>query len=393
MVVSASKTPEDAMDVAGSVAVVTGEELRRTGARTLQDALQNVVGVEAAGGSDGGPRFPNLGMWGLKEFDALLVTVDGVPAGGPFNPSLAQIPIEDIDRIEIVKGPQGTLYGVSAFAGMVQVFTRRGKNTSVNLGLGSWNDKHGSISLEQHEGNGILRLAGSMFRDNGFQDGTGSSVDRLVPRLRPEESRQRVGPHARRPARHGALGLAPPGRGRGARARLRGGPQLRGGRRAHGPPRLLAHVHRLPDALPDRAGREHARPRAGRADRGALLHRRRGREHGHRERVVPAPRPDDAVRGRAGRLDARHAPSRDGDRVHVRARRRPTGPASTSRSRPDRTRSSRPSTRCPSGTRARPRTAGRSGASTRTTRGRRGSGSPSRSARGTTGRPRRSRPS
>ena len=121
------------MDVTGSVAVVTGEELRRTGARTLQDALQDVVGVEAAGGSDGGPRFPNLGMWGLKEFDALLVTVDGVPAGGPFNPSLAQIPIEDIDQIEIAKGPQGTLYGVSAFAGMVQVFTRRGKNTSVTL--------------------------------------------------------------------------------------------------------------------------------------------------------------------------------------------------------------------------------------------------------------------
>ena len=180
VVVSGSKTPEDAADVAGSVTVVTGEELRRTGARTLQDALQDVVGVEAGGGSDGGSRFPNLGMWGLKEFDALLVTVDGVPAGGPFSPSLAQIPIEDIDHIEIAKGPQGTLYGVSAFAGMVQVFTRRGKNTSVTLGLGSWNDRHGSISLEQHEGPGILRVAGSMFRDNGFQDETGSSVDRLA---------------------------------------------------------------------------------------------------------------------------------------------------------------------------------------------------------------------
>lgn len=167
------------MDVTGSVSVVKGEDLRRTGARTLQDALQDIVGVEAAGGSDGGPRFPNLGMWGLKEFDALLVTVDGVPAGGPFDPSLAQIPIEDIDRIEIAKGPQGTLYGVSAFAGMVQVFTRRGKNTSATFGLGSWNDRHGSLSWEKHDGPSITRVAGSMFRDNGFQDGTASSVDRL----------------------------------------------------------------------------------------------------------------------------------------------------------------------------------------------------------------------
>ena len=179
MVVSASKTPEDTLDVAGSVEVVTGEQLRRTGARTLQDALQDLVGVEAAGGSDGGARFPNIAVWGLKEFDALLVTVDGVPAGGPFNPNLTQIPIEDIDHIEIAKGPQGTLYGVSAFAGMVQVFTRRGKNTSVTLGLGSWNEKHASLAWEKHEGNAITHVAGSMFRDNGFQDGTASSVDRL----------------------------------------------------------------------------------------------------------------------------------------------------------------------------------------------------------------------
>ena len=135
--------------------------------------------MEAAGGSDNGSRFPNLGMWGLKEFDALLVTVDGVPVGGPFNPSLAQIPIEDVERIEIAKGPQGTLYGVSAFAGMVQVFTRRGKNTSVTLGLGSFNDRHASLSWEKHDMSAITRVSASTFRDHGFQDGTGSSVDRL----------------------------------------------------------------------------------------------------------------------------------------------------------------------------------------------------------------------
>ena len=74
-------------------------------------------GVDTGEGSDNGSRFPNVGMWGLKEFDALLFTLNGVPVGGPFNPSLSQIPIDDVDRIEIVKGPQGTMYGVSAFAG------------------------------------------------------------------------------------------------------------------------------------------------------------------------------------------------------------------------------------------------------------------------------------
>jgi iron complex outermembrane recepter protein len=179
VVVSAAKVPESEVDVAGSVEVVTGEDLRRRGARTLQDALQDVVGVDAGGGSDNGARFPNLGMWGLKEFDALLVTVDGVPAGGPFNPSLSQIPIEDVERIEIAKGPQGTLYGVSAFAGMVQVYTRRGARTSVTLGGGSFSDRHASLSYEKHTGDTFTRVDGSMFRDHGFQDGAGSSVDRL----------------------------------------------------------------------------------------------------------------------------------------------------------------------------------------------------------------------
>src|SRR5262249_58242189 len=89
------------------------------------EALIDVAALETGDGSDNGTHQPNIGLWGLKEFDALLVTVDGVPVGGPFNPSLAQIDVDDVERIEIVKGPQGTLHGVAAFAGMVQVFTDR----------------------------------------------------------------------------------------------------------------------------------------------------------------------------------------------------------------------------------------------------------------------------
>ncbi|MFI5119906.1 MAG: TonB-dependent receptor [Thermoanaerobaculia bacterium] len=181
MVVSATKNPEDALDIAGSVSVISGDELRRHGARTVAEALQDVVGIDTANGSDNGSRLANIGVWGLKEFDALLVTVDGVPAGGPFNPSLAQIPIEDIERIEIVKGPQGTLYGVSAFAGMIQVFTRHPKEAggALTLGGGSFSDKHGNLSYTASQGDQTIRLFGSMARDKGWQDGTDFSSDRL----------------------------------------------------------------------------------------------------------------------------------------------------------------------------------------------------------------------
>ncbi len=182
VVVSATKVDEDPAQIATPVAVVTGDQIRRTGAKTVAEAIQDVVGVDTGNGSDNGPRMANIGVWGLKEFDALLVTVDGVPVGGPFNPSLSQIPVEDVERIEIVKGPQGTLYGVSAFAGMVQVFTRRptAPGGTATLGGGSFGEKRVTASYGAELSPGFtLRAFGAMARGDGWQDRTDSSVDRF----------------------------------------------------------------------------------------------------------------------------------------------------------------------------------------------------------------------
>jgi outer membrane receptor protein involved in Fe transport len=181
VVVSATKVPEDPVNVPGGVSVVTGEELRRRGARTLADALQDVAGLDTANGSDNGSRVPNIGLWGLKEFDALLVTVDGIPVGGPFNPSLTQIPVEDIERIEIVRGPQGTLYGVSAFAGMIQIFTRRGgAGGALSVGGGSFSDRFAVANYSAPIGRDFtLRAFGSIARGDGWQDRTDYASDRF----------------------------------------------------------------------------------------------------------------------------------------------------------------------------------------------------------------------
>ncbi|HLN79716.1 MAG TPA: TonB-dependent receptor, partial [Thermoanaerobaculia bacterium] len=127
---------------------------------------------------------PNIGLWGLKEFDALLVMVDGVPVGGPFNPSLSQIEVEDIDRIEIVKGPQGTLYGVSAFAGMIQVFTKSAAHgTDVRLSGGSFSTGRVYASHSAAIGGANLRVFGSIERADGWQDRTDYKDDRSGFRL------------------------------------------------------------------------------------------------------------------------------------------------------------------------------------------------------------------
>ncbi len=179
IVVSATRLPERETEIPGQATVITGEQLRRENVKTLAEALQNVVGLDTGLGSDNGGRMPNIGFWGLKEFDALLVMVDGVPAGGPFNPSLSQINIEDIDRIEIVKGPQGTLYGVSAFAGMIQIFTRSATpGTSVQAGGGSFSQGRLNVSHTQDLGGAKLRLFGTLDRAKGWQDRTDYREDR-----------------------------------------------------------------------------------------------------------------------------------------------------------------------------------------------------------------------
>ena len=184
VVVSAARGPETETEIPGAATVISGERLRRENVHTLAEALQDVAGLDTALGSDNGSRVPNIGLWGLKEFDALLVMVDGVPVGGPFNPNLDQISIDDVERIEIVRGPQGTLYGVSAFAGMIQVFTRgASRGTEVELAGGSFSEGRLHVSHGTELGAVRLKLFGTFDRAKGWQDRTDAKDDRGGLRL------------------------------------------------------------------------------------------------------------------------------------------------------------------------------------------------------------------
>ena len=179
VVVSATRGPEIETEIPGQATVITGDELRRENIKTVEEALQNVVGLDTGSGSDNGAHQPNVGLWGLKEFDALLFMVDGVPVGGPFNPSLSQIDIADVDRIEIVKGPQGTLYGVSGFAGMIQVFTKHAsEGTHASVAGGSFSDGRLDASSNFNLGGSKLRVFGNIERSKGWQDRTDFKDDR-----------------------------------------------------------------------------------------------------------------------------------------------------------------------------------------------------------------------
>ena len=96
--VIATRVAESPKDVPAPVEVFLGSELLDRGAHDLRSALALATGVDIAPGGDNGPASSVPEFWGLREFDAFLLVVDGVPWGGAFNPGPGDDrAVEDID--------------------------------------------------------------------------------------------------------------------------------------------------------------------------------------------------------------------------------------------------------------------------------------------------------
>lgn len=146
VVVTATRSPLAIERAPASVTVLTGAQLRSEGITTVVEALQQVPGLSLAQAGSYGSAASLFVRGGESKFTKVLI--DGVPvndAGGAFD--FSTISTDDIDRIEIVRGPASVLYGSDAVAGVVQLFTRRG--TSGNHGvLSARGGGYGSSDLQ-----------------------------------------------------------------------------------------------------------------------------------------------------------------------------------------------------------------------------------------------------
>lgn len=125
IVVTATRSPLSADRVPSSVTVIAGEALRQQGIATVADALRQVPGLSLAQTGSYGGATSLFVRGGESKFTKVLV--DGVPvndAGGAFD--FSSLTTDNLDRIEIVRGPASVLYGSDAVAGVVQLFTRAG---------------------------------------------------------------------------------------------------------------------------------------------------------------------------------------------------------------------------------------------------------------------------
>ena len=141
VVVTATRTEKDPDDVTQTVSVVKGEEIRRSGATDVATAIQNAAGVHISGyGTPGSVE--SLKMRGAYS-SQVLVLLNGIRMNssrdGGFDLSLIPVAVEDIERIEIVRGPASALYGSDAVGGVINVITKKpSKNqTLVKAAAGS----------------------------------------------------------------------------------------------------------------------------------------------------------------------------------------------------------------------------------------------------------------
>ena len=129
-VTSVSKKAQKISEAAAAIFVITQEDIRRSGATNIPDLLRMVPGMDVSQ--------INANDWAVsargfnQQFsNKLLVLIDGravyTPLLGGVNWDTQDVPLEDIDRIEVIRGPGATLWGANAVNGVINVVTKSGR--------------------------------------------------------------------------------------------------------------------------------------------------------------------------------------------------------------------------------------------------------------------------
>lgn len=169
LIVSAAQIDQPLSRTPDSITVIDGREIEAKQQFTLAAALRSVPGLTLQ--QNGGPGTVTSLFTRGGESDFTLVLVDGVRAnsfGGGLD--LSQVLLEDVDRIEIVRGPQSALYGSDAIGGVVQVITRSGGAPSARAQVETGSrDTRRVAGATSGDVNGVRwQLGANYFEDAGF---------------------------------------------------------------------------------------------------------------------------------------------------------------------------------------------------------------------------------
>lgn len=171
LLVTATRTAQTADQALASVSVIDRAEIERKQAQTVTELLESTPGLTLINNGGRG-KATSISLRGTSS-GHVLVLIDGIKAGSATLGTTAfeHLAVDQIERIEVVRGPRSSLYGSEAIGGVVHIFTRKGEqgfNPRFSVGAGS--DATREVTLGASGGNekGWYNLSISDYRTDGF---------------------------------------------------------------------------------------------------------------------------------------------------------------------------------------------------------------------------------
>ena len=184
-VTSVSKRPERLQDAPASVFVITADDIRRAGSRSLPEALRLAPNLQVARLNNSGYYISARGMMAASNSPAnkLLVMIDGRSVYSPLFSGVfwdePDVMLEDVERIEVISGPGGTLWGVNAVNGVINIITRHAADTQGDMVV-LRGDTDGAQAAFRHGAGGTdhsWRVYGKVFGIGRSELNTGRPID------------------------------------------------------------------------------------------------------------------------------------------------------------------------------------------------------------------------
>ncbi|WP_018604450.1 TonB-dependent vitamin B12 receptor [Uliginosibacterium gangwonense] len=176
VVITANRIARTASETLASVDVMTRADIEQSQAQSVQDLLRGMPGVQFSNNGGTG-KATSLFLRGSNSGHTLIL-VDGVKIGSATlgTAPLEDIPLDTVERIEIVRGPRASLYGSEAIGGVIQIFTKRGVQApSASFGAGSHETYDATASGGFGTANGWVNANASRFSTRGFNVKDGST--------------------------------------------------------------------------------------------------------------------------------------------------------------------------------------------------------------------------
>jgi vitamin B12 transporter len=169
--VTATRTPTPIKNVIADVTLISEDEIKRAGSASLQELLQKQPGIEIAN-LGGAGKVSTIGIRGTSSTHSVIL-VDGIRLGAATTgfTAIEHIPLSQIEKIEIVRGPASSLYGQDAIGGVVQIFTKKGLKgfkPYVGIGYGSYNTSNFQSGIRGGNDQTTYAINFSTINSDGF---------------------------------------------------------------------------------------------------------------------------------------------------------------------------------------------------------------------------------